>query len=104
MSANLKKHLSFIYSIAEESFSEAQLKGLFKILTPKQLKAIREVLVNFLNGNLVVNSKQLKELMKYKSLIRKLATDYKSCKLKYKFVRKFLKFVKNSLHIKVGSH
>lgn len=97
MSANLKKHISFIEFICSDTISEKQTKYVVSCLTINQLKAIREVLLNLLNGQFKLSPKILLLLKKQKSLIRKLSLNYKLCRSKFKILIKVLKFVKKSL-------
>ena len=85
--------------ITEVSFS--QVKAIFETLSTKQIIILAEITLNFLKGNLYVNSGILKILKRRKDFLRNLASKNISLTQKkklivsqYKFMVYFLKSVK----------
>ena len=71
-----------------ESTSNAdheQCRHLIEIATRDQMKALFEIALNILNGNLVLLPEQFNELKKYKSVLRLMTSSEKS--LRYKRLR-----------------
>ena len=78
MSGNLKHNYYLIGFITNKLSSEAQIKAVLLHLSDNQLKAIKEVLINILQGNLLLSPKQRNTFFKYKTIIRKLAVSKNS--------------------------
>ena len=60
--------------------SQQQFKALLRILTEIQVKAIKEIIVNLLAGNIEVTEETKNTLAKYKTFLIKLARSQHSGK------------------------
>ena len=68
--------------------TDIQRQGLLETITKEQLKALVQIVVNFLRGVLTAKPATLSTLEKHKSLFRRLADDQIPIRSKKKLLRK----------------
>ena len=75
----VKAYKNFLSFLSELSLS--QVKALLSFITPGQVRALKEVLVNILAGNVNLTAEQKRQLAPYKSYLRKFAkSSIRRCK------------------------
>ena len=82
-----RKYKSFLLLLSELEFKQFQC--VLSEITSEQKLALREVIVNFLQNNLTVESSVVEKLRRYKKFLIELA----SCKLEGKLSRKKARLV-----------
>jgi hypothetical protein len=90
----------FIEIILNETVTDNQILNLLKNSNNAQLRAISEIIFNFLQGNIPITREGINKLKKYSSILRKLSQ--KNVKRKYyvkhyKLIKNFLKIIEQSL-------
>ena len=71
--ANSARHHLPLFTLLVHS-SDDQKSALLKTLTPVQLKAVLEAIVNVLRGYCPLNDKEKKTLIKHKDIIRRMVS------------------------------
>ena len=72
MSKRVQKNWAFIH-ILLDSQSRKQKQALVKTASEEQFKTLAEIVANTLAGSLLVSPSGRKQLLKYKSILRKLS-------------------------------
>jgi hypothetical protein len=91
MSATIREAKHFINLLV--SGSNLQRKSLLKIATRQQIRAVKEIFVNILHGNIVLSESQKSTLQKYKNILRDLTQKHLSKRKMLRYVTVIVKIL-----------
>jgi len=96
MSRLVQRHWPFFQLFLSET-TDNQRRVLLKTITNSQLKALIEIVTNFLQRVIVVKPAALKAIEKHKNLLRRFADDTVSLKSKRQTLNRHQKTIKEFL-------